>query len=65
MKKRSRGGIERMKERYGYYFVAPWLFGIVVFVLKPLFMSFYYTFTEIQIVEGGILKKFAGLKHIK
>lgn len=65
MKKSSRGGIEKMKERYGYFFVAPWIFGIIVFVINPLFSSIYYAFTDISIVEGGIATKFTGLKQIR
>lgn len=65
MKKRHRGGIEAIKRKYGYLFVAPWLFGIAVFVLKPLFSSVYYAFTNVRLVEGGISTEFAGLKQIK
>ena len=64
MKKRI-GGIEAIKRRYGYLFVAPWLFGIAVFVLKPLVMSFYYSFTNVRIVEGGISTEFSGIKWFK
>lgn len=64
MKKRSHG-IESIKQRYGYYFVAPWLFGLAIFVIKPLVMSFYYSFTNVRMVEGGISTEFAGLKWIK
>lgn len=63
MKKRSRG-IEAIKRRYGYYFVAPWLLGLAIFVIKPLVMSFYYSFTNVRMVEGGISTEFAGLKWI-
>lgn len=58
-------GIESIKQRYGYLFVAPWLFGIAVFVLKPLFLSFYYSFTDTKVVAGGISTSFSGLKWIK
>lgn len=64
MKKRI-GGIEAIKRRYGYLFVAPWLFGIAVFVLKPLVMSFYYSFTNVRIVEGGISTEFSGIKWFR
>lgn len=64
MKKHSRG-IEAIKSKYGYLFVAPWLFGIAVFVLKPLCMSIYYSFTNVKVVEGGIATEFAGLKWIR
>ena len=58
-------GIESIKQRYGYLFVAPWLFGIAVFVLKPLCLSIYYSFTNTKVVAGGISTSFAGLKWIK
>lgn len=64
MKKHS-GGIESIKQKYGYLFVAPWLFGMLVFVLRPLVMSFYYSFANVKIVAGGTSAEFAGLKWIK
>lgn len=62
--KRKRG-IEGIKEKYGYIFVAPWLFGILVFVLEPLATSLYFAFTEAKVVGGGVDTSFAGLKWIK
>lgn len=64
MKKHTKG-IESIKSRYGYYFVAPWLIGLVLFVIKPLAMSIYYSFTNVRMVEGGIVAEFTGLKWIK
>ena len=63
--KKNRRGIEAIKSRYGYYFVLPWLFGLAVFVLQPLFLSFYYSFTDTRIVGNDITTEFAGLKWIK
>ena len=64
MKKRTHG-IEAVKRKYGYYFVAPWLFGIAVFVLRPLLTSIYYAFTHVKFVEGGIAAEFAGMKWFR
>lgn len=64
MKKRLKG-IESIKRRYGYYFVAPWLFGLAIFVIKPLAMSFYYSFTNVRMVGNGFATEFAGLKWVK
>ena len=36
--------------RNGLLFVAPWLVGLMVFTIYPILASFYYSFTEYDIV---------------
>ncbi len=46
---------------WGLVFLAPWLLGFLMFFLKPLAESIYYSFNEVKIVEGGITTEFVGL----
>lgn len=61
MKKRS-SGIESIKRRYGYMFVVPWIFGILVFVIVPLFTSLMYGLSDIQMTESGLRSTYIGFK---
>ena len=36
---------------YGLIFVSPWLLGLVVFTIYPIFASAYYSFTEYSVVK--------------
>ena len=46
--------------RNGLLFVAPWLVGLIVFTIYPILASFYYSFTEYDIVSPP---KFVGLAN--
>lgn len=63
MKKRSSGGIESIKRRYGYMFVIPWILGIIVFVIVPLFTSLMYGLSDIKMTESGLQATFIGFKN--
>ena len=44
-------------------FVAPWVFGLLVFFFIPLISSLYYSFCNISITGEGVKATFAGLEH--
>ena len=48
----------------GYFFVAPWVLGFIVFMLWPLFQSFYLSFHELQATSLSDLK-FRGIENYK
>ncbi|MBO4733737.1 MAG: sugar ABC transporter permease [Clostridia bacterium] len=56
-------GIESLRRRYGYSFVAHWIFGLIVFFAVPLIYSIIYSFSDIEIGDGGFVLTFAGLKN--
>ena len=64
-RKKKVKGIESLKSRYGYLFIAPWLFGAVVFLLGPLLSSIYYSFSDVSITAEGLTPTFVGLKWYK
>ena len=46
-------------------FVAPWVFGLLVFFFIPLISSLYYSFCNISITGEGVKATFAGLEHYR
>ena len=65
MKRKKQGGIESIKRKYGALFIAPWVFGVALFVIVPVLTFFRYSFSDIEITAAGIKTTFAGLKHYK
>lgn len=62
-KKRKSKGLEAIRQRYGYTFVAHWVLGLIVFFLIPLISSIWYCFNNVTIGANGLETAFAGLKH--
>lgn len=62
MKKRSKG-IEAIKCRYGYMFVAPWILGIIIFVIVPLVTSVIYGLSDTTMTEQGLKVNFTGFDN--
>lgn len=62
--KKNRGIIE-LKSRYGYMFTLHWIIGIVIFFALPLIQSIVFSFSEIEIVNGGINVDIIGLDNYK
>ena len=47
------GKLEKREARMGYFFIAPWLIGVLLFLLIPLGQSFYYMWFNIRITPKG------------
>jgi ABC-type sugar transport system permease subunit len=54
------GKLEKREARYGYLFVAPWIIGVILFLLFPLVQSFYYMWYNIRITPLGTNFTFVG-----
>lgn len=63
--KKSRPGVERLKARYGLMFVAPFIFGLSVFFVFPLFRSIRFMFSDLEFIPGSTKITWTGLKNIK
>lgn len=50
---RRRGDLMVRRNRTGFVFIAPFLFGFAAFMLIPLVQSFIFSFNDIKIVENG------------
>ena len=49
-----------------YLFILPFIIGFFLFLLYPLAQSFYYSFSEVELLAGeGVKCTWAGLKHFK
>lgn len=49
--------------RTGYAFISIWLVGFVFLFLRPLAMSFYYTFQKMSITTEGMQYEFVGFEN--
>lgn len=58
-------GVERLKSRYGLAFVTPFIVGLIVFFVIPLFKSVQYTFCDTALTVEGIKLTFTGLTNIR
>ncbi len=57
-------GIESKKSWYGFYFVLPWIIGMVLFFLIPLISSLRYAFSDV-VVDIGMDVSWIGLDNFK
>lgn len=58
-------GIIALKSRYGRMFTLPWLIGMILFFIIPLFESVFFSFSAVTVVSGGVEKKFIGFDNYK
>mgnify|MGYP002517613496 CR=1 FL=1 len=56
-------GIESKKSWYGFYFVLPWIIGMVLFFIIPLINSLRYSFANVIPEEGYMQLDWVGLEH--
>ena len=64
MKKSKHKSIEKLKSRYAYIFLAPWLLGMLFFFLVPIIQSIYFSFSRVAI-DDGVESKFLGFANYK
>lgn len=64
-RKKKLRGVEALKRRDGLLFVTPWMIGIAMFFIVPLFQSIQYTFSDVSITTEGVQTKFTGLDNYR
>lgn len=57
------GRLEKREARVGYLFVAPWVIGVLMFLLIPLGQSFYYMWFNIRITPLGTNFNYVGTQN--
>ncbi len=57
------GRLEKREARVGYLFVAPWIIGVLLFLLIPLGQSFYYMWFNIRITPLGTNFNYVGTQN--
>lgn len=65
MKIRKAKSLDAKKSRSAFIFLSPWLLGMLLFFVIPIFQSFYYSFADISIDLDGVSSSFVGLTNIK
>lgn len=58
-------GINAIKSRYGMICVTPWVIGLILFFVIPIFQSFYYTFCNVRLEVGGMATQWVGLANLR
>lgn len=63
MRKKKNRGIEANKRRYGTFFVLPWVIGVVLFVIVPIFKTLLFSVSIVTIGEAGLRVQFTGFSN--
>lgn len=61
MKKKKSVGLDKLKARYGYIFIAPWAIGMAIFFIIPIVQSMIYSFSDIDFETFS--SKFIGVEN--
>ncbi len=56
-------GIEELKSRYGFFFVLPWIIGLIIFFFIPIIQSIIYSFCSVVVTSNGVNTTWVGLKN--
>lgn len=60
MKKIKPGRLAQKEARMGYVFILPWIIGAIVFLIMPLFQSFYYSMCKVTFSPLGLIFDYKG-----
>ncbi len=64
-KLKKKRGLESLRSRYGYTFIAHWALGLILFFVVPTISSLIYSFSKIFILDTGFKLEFLGLANFK
>ena len=56
-------GLQKRKAKAGYAFIAPFLIGFLVFMVKPLWQSFYMSFCNVELGAGDFKQTWVGITN--
>lgn len=62
-KKHKLVGLEKRKAIAGYWFIAPFIIGFLVFMIRPFFQSLYMSFTNVELGAGKFDMVWSGLSN--
>lgn len=66
MKNRNKlKGLQKRKAISGYLFISPFIIGFLVFMIRPLFQSFYMSLCRVDMGPEGLKNTFIGLQNYK
>lgn len=58
-------GLQKRKAISGYLFISPFIFGFLVFMVKPLIHSLYMSFSNVALGAGSFTTTVIGIKNFK
>jgi len=57
---------KKKKSMYGYFFVSPWILGVLLFFIAPFIRTIFYSFNTLTInPKIGFVTAFDGLRHYR
>ena len=62
-KKHKLVGLEKRKAIAGYWFIAPFIIGFLVFMIRPFFQSLYMSFTNVELGAGKFEMIWSGIEN--
>lgn len=62
-KRKAAAALSERQARAGYWFIAPWIVGVVFLFLIPVVTSLIYSFCNVGVRAGGARLKFVGLDN--
>ena len=66
MKNRNKlKGLQKRKAISGYLFISPFIIGFLVFMIRPLFQSFYMSLCRVDMGPEGLKNNFIGLQNYR
>jgi len=57
--------LNAVQQRAGYLFVLPWVLGLLLFLVIPIFSSIWYSFANVKIEPNNINTSFIGIQNYK
>lgn len=63
--KNKLAGLQKRKAIAGYIFIAPFIIGFLVFMVKPFFQSLYMSFCNVEVGAGTFNPVWAGIENYK
>lgn len=55
--------LEATRQKAGYWFVLPWVIGLIMFFVIPIFSSIRYSFSDVRIEPGKVVTEWVGLSN--
>lgn len=57
--------LEERRGLWGWVFISPWLFGLIILFAVPIFQSIQYSFSDLSLTPTGINLDFLGFENYK
>ncbi len=63
LKRKAASALSTKQARAGYWFILPWVIGVIYLFLVPVITSLIYSFSDVNVRAGGIKLAFAGIDN--